>query len=55
MVSAGRLFIADGVQFTQSDWQGEQCGEADDIAEYHWLDAHGNAAVMLEGLPRMLG
>lgn len=45
--------LADGAQFTQSDWQGEQCREADDIAEYHWLDPHGNAAVMLDGLPRM--
>ena len=48
------VILADGVQFTPSDWQGEQCASADDAAEFAWVDARGNDAIMLDGLPRIM-
>ena len=51
------VILADGVQFTLSDWQGAQVLTADDIADPpngYWVDPRGCRAVMLDGLPRML-
>lgn len=51
------VILADGVQFTLSDWQGEQVMTADDIADPpngYWVDPRGNRAVMMDGLPRIL-
>ena len=48
------VILADGVQFTPSDWQGELCASAEDAAGFAWVDARGNDAVMLDGLPRIM-
>lgn len=48
------VLIADGVQFTPRDWQGAQPMSVDEIADCMWVDPHGNDAIMLDGLPRML-
>ena len=48
------VILADGVQFTLSDWQGPQPMTIDEIAEYRWVDAFGRMAIMLQGLPRMM-
>ena len=48
------VILAEGVQFTPSDWQGELCRSAEDAAEFAWVDARGNDAIMLDGLPRIL-
>lgn len=48
------IIMADGVQFTLSDWQGPQPMTIDEIAEYRWVDAFGRMAIMLQGLPRMM-
>lgn len=48
------VILADGVQFTPSDWQGELCASAEDAAGFAWVDAHGNDAIMLDDLPRVL-
>ena len=44
-----------GLQFTLADWQSAyRPKRADEIGEYHWMDARGTDAVMLDGLPRAL-
>lgn len=48
------VILADGVQFTLDDWQGEQCLDASDAGRFRWLDARGNEAIMIDGLPRIL-
>lgn len=48
------VILADGVQFTLPDWQGDQPMDAEEIGEYSWVDAAGRCAVMLDGLPRMI-
>lgn len=48
------IIMADGVQFTLSDWQGPQPMTIDEISEYRWVDAFGRMAIMLQGLPRMM-
>lgn len=51
------VLLAGGIQFTLSDWQGEQVMTAAQIAEPpqgRWVDGRGNDAIMLGGLPRML-
>lgn len=48
------VILADGVQFTPDDWQGEQCMDASDVGRSRWVDARGNEAIMLDGLPRIL-
>lgn len=51
------VLMADGVQFTLSDWQGEQVMTAAQITDPpngHWVDAWGRDAVMLDGLPRVI-
>ena len=48
------VILASGVQFTLSDWQGEQVMSADEIAQEHWVDSRGTDAIMLGGLPRVL-
>lgn len=48
------VILADGVQFTLPDWQGEQPMARGEIADYAWVDAAGRDAVMLDGLPRMI-
>ena len=48
------VILASGVQFTLSDWQGEQVMSADGIAQEHWVDSRGTDAIMLGGLPRVL-
>lgn len=42
------------VAFTPADWQSAQPQTAADIPDHRWMDAHGNDAVMLDGLPRRL-
>ena len=51
------VLLAGGIQFTLSDWQGEQVMTAAQIAEPpqgRWVDGRGNDAIMLGGLPRVL-
>ena len=48
------VILADGVQFTLSDWQGPQPMTIDEIEEYRWVDAFGRMSIMLRGLPRMM-
>ena len=48
------VIMADGVQFTLSDWQGPQPMTIDEIEEYRWVDAFGRMSIMLRGLPRMM-
>lgn len=48
------VILADGVQFTLSDWQGVQPLAADEIGRCRWVDAAGRDAVMLEGKPRLV-
>lgn len=48
------VILADGVQFTLSDWQGAQPMERSEIGDYAWVDAVGRDAVMLDGLPRLV-
>lgn len=48
------VILAGGVQFTLSDWQGEQVMTADEIAHGHWVAGRGTDAIMLGGLPRIL-
>ena len=48
------VILADGVQFTPSDWQGVLCTSVEDAAEFAWVDARGNDAIMLDGLPRIM-
>ena len=48
------VILADGVQFTVTDWQSmPQPRSIEEIAEFEWMDATGREAVMLEGLPRI--
>ena len=47
------VILADGVQFTLSDWQGEQCTNLLGAGSFHWVDALGNGAVIIDGLPRL--
>lgn len=48
------VIMADGVQFTLSDWQGPQPMTIDEIADFRWVDAFGRTAIMLHGLPRVM-
>ena len=48
------IVASDGMQFTCYDWQGEQPSSAAEIGEFRWVDALGNEAIMLDGLPRTL-
>lgn len=48
------VILADGVQFTLGDWQGEQPMERSEIGDYAWVDAAGRDAVMLDGLPHLI-
>lgn len=51
------VILSAGIQFTLSDWQGEQVKTAAQIADPpngHWVDAWGRDAVMLDGLPRVI-
>lgn len=51
------VILAGGVQFTLSDWQGEQVMTAEEIADPpqgRWVDGRGEDAIMLRGLPRIL-
>ena len=50
------VILAGGIQFTLSDWQGEQVMTAEQIAEPpqgHWVDWRGMDAIMYRGLPRV--
>ena len=42
---------AGGMQFTPIDWQVEQPASVEDVAMAQWVDAFGNDAVMINGLP----
>lgn len=42
---------AGGMQFTPSDWQGEQPASVEDVVVAHWVDVLGNDAAMINGLP----
>lgn len=42
---------AGGMQFTPSDWQGEQPASVEDAAVAQWVDVVGNDAAMINGLP----
>ena len=51
------VILSAGVQFTLSDWQGEQVMTADEIADPphgHWVAGRGTDAIMLAGLRRIL-
>ncbi len=51
------VIIAGGIQFTLSDWQGEQVMTAEQIADPpqgHWVDWRGMDAIMFRGLPCVL-
>lgn len=51
------VILSGGVQFTLSDWQGEQVMCAEEIAKPkggYWVDARGYPAIMLDGLPRII-
>lgn len=51
------VILSAGLQFTLSDWQGEQVMTAEQIAvppQGRWVDARGENAIMLGGLPRIL-
>ena len=48
------VILADGMQFTMIDWQGEQPMTIDEIADCIWVDAFGRTAIMLHGLPRVM-
>lgn len=45
---------SEGVQFTLSDWQGEQPMTVDEIGGARWVDSRGEDAIMYRGLPRIL-
>lgn len=45
---------SEGVQFTLSDWQGEQPMTVDEIGGARWVDARGEDVIMYKGLPRIL-
>lgn len=45
---------SEGVQFTLSDWQGEQPMTVDEIGGMRWVDSRGEDAIMYKGLPRIL-
>lgn len=47
------VLLADGVQFTTTDWQGAQPESVQEIAEYKWMDAAGRDAIVFDGLPRL--
>ena len=50
------VILASGVQFTPNDCQAPAIPQAmEDIAEIKWIDPYGDAAIMLDGLPRLLG
>lgn len=49
------VIIASGIQFTPADWQAPIPQNAAEIAEHAWIDPHGNDAIMLDGLPRVIG
>lgn len=51
------VILSAGIQFTLSDWQGEQVMTAAQIADPpngYWVDWRGYTAIMLGGLPRIL-
>lgn len=49
------LVSLDGVVFTTCDWQTwDQPANASEIADYRWMDARLQEAIMLDGLPRVL-
>lgn len=45
---------SEGMQFTLTDWQGEQPLTIDDIRGQRWVDGRGEEAIMYKGLPRIL-
>lgn len=50
------VILAGGIQFTLSDWQGDQVMTAEQIADPpqgHWVDWRGMDAIMFRGLPRV--
>jgi hypothetical protein len=46
---------ADGAQFTPADWQGQQPQDAEDVADWNWVDETGYEAAVMDGLPRRFG
>jgi len=48
------VILADGVQFTTADWDGARPTETAEIEQFAWVDARGQAALMLDGLPRLM-
>ena len=50
------ILYNDGLYFSPSDWQGYQpdMRDLDDIADTHWVDTWGRAAIMLDNLPRTI-
>lgn len=50
------VIMASGLQFTPNDWQASVIPRtAEEIADIKWIDPNGDPAIMLDGLPRVLG
>lgn len=50
------VILASGIQFTPYDWMnGDYPRSVEDIKDTLWVDNHGKYAIMLDGLPRVLG
>lgn len=48
------VILADGVQFTTTDWEGSSPTNVEQIERFAWVDGMGHDAVMLDGLPRLM-
>lgn len=49
------VIMSVGIQFTPRDWQGAQPLTVEAIADTEWVDYMGREAIMLDGLPRVMG
>lgn len=50
------VILASGIQFTPRNWQDiDFPRSAKEIPDIRWMDNRGNEAIMLDGLPRVLG
>lgn len=49
------VIMSVGIQFTPRDWQGTQPLTVEAIADTEWVDYMGREAIMLDGLPRVMG
>jgi len=50
------LVYPDGTVFTLWDWQGDYPANGSEVADFDWqLETTGTKAIILDGLPRVLG